>query len=192
MPRMMVELLSSVRIKHLMGYGQESQSNNTRVEMLSSNRQQIYLLNLLNLGVFKNDLNSARVFAEEHRELIDELPDIANALVSDFLFSRKKDALLTLAKISAQHFYFYDEYRAEIIARLVDLELMSSEHAYAISSFENLSTKALKPALQKLADAYWLIKEDEKDGFMNMSDDELFKNSLHNLTATEFVPPCFV
>jgi hypothetical protein len=155
--------------------------------MALNSEEQRWLLTIINAGLFKNDLPEARRLALNQESLSVTLPDDIKSLVQDFNTRPSSQILKSLSLLLVEKFHLGVQYQLDVVARLVTQNLIEHQKAFDLLSFDTPVTSALPIAHQRCIDTIWLLKEDIKDGFMSLQDDDAFINSLKEISRYELV-----
>jgi len=107
-------------------------------------------------------------------------------LLLRFWSKHEEGALLELALLVAQRFWFDAERHVLIVAQLVERELLDIRSAFHLLALSPSEFSTLSDPVQRVLNIAWLVNQDSKDGFMDVEQDTLLADALAQLVAGRY------
>lgn len=110
------------------------------------------------------------------------------ALLAEYLSSGDRGDLLAVALFALKGFWFGIEPRTRLAAVLFATAQIDVSQAYAYLAFEGSTGEELPPSIRRLADIFWLLKQDADAHVMQPNHDNLLEEQLR-VVASEGLAP---
>jgi hypothetical protein len=148
--------------------------------MLNATAEQ-FLWRLFWLGLLEGDSKGADEWVASFYDKDIELPGRLETLLIEYWASRDRAVLLSLAKAALEDCSLDAAHRTELTAHLFVDGQIDVMQAYSFLGFEGVNVDDLRPSMRRVADVYWLLKQDSMGGVMEPGDDSLLSEALHTL-----------
>lgn len=150
--------------------------------MLNANAE-TFLWRLLGLGLLAGDPKQAGDWAASFYESGVELPTKLEALLTEYRATADREVLLSLAQAALEDFSLDVVHRTSLTAYLFASGYIDETQACAFLSFDGVITDDLPPSVRRVADVFWLLRQDSEAAVMESGEDGLLSEALRALAS---------
>ena len=142
-----------------------------------------FLWRLLQLGLLSGEPKQAGDWVASFYDRGIELPAKLEALVTEYWATADGAVLLSLAHAVLVDFSLDVVHRTRLTAYLFAKGDIDETHACAFLGFEGVITDDLPPSVRRVADVFWLVRQDSQAAVMESGDDGLISDALRALAS---------
>ncbi len=155
--------------------------------MLNANAE-AFLWRAFRLGLLASDPKQAGDWVASFYDRGIELPVHLEALLTEYLATPDRGVLLSLAHAVLEDFSLDVEHRTRLTAYLFANGHINESRACAFLGFEGVITDYLPPSVRRVADVFWLVRQDLEAAVMGSGDDSLLGEAMRALASESTVP----